>query len=153
MKKKSKRPRRIKVLCGWGYHYLTQEKAARVKGCKVLRPPDFDQQYVGKEGSSCFYYKPFDILGRYVRFCRIEVKDKKAPLHKHEGATLVLVTAGSGIFKKESGRSVRVRQGDMIYVPPNTAHLSIADKNTTMIEHVVYIGDEGDRQKSVPVRT
>ena len=75
---------------------------------------------------------------------------KEAKLHKHAGATFVIVTSGSGTFRDENGVRV-VRQGDMIYVPPDTPHLSIADKKTTMIEMVVYIGESGDMQASLSV--
>jgi len=126
-----------------------------MSNCVVIGPRDHAHHHVGEEESSCFYFAEHSLETLVVRslvgrFCRIEVSDKEAKLHKHAGATFVIVTSGSGTFRDENGVRV-VRQGDMIYVPPDTPHLSIADKKTTMIEMVVYIGESGDMQASLSV--
>ncbi|MEK9154274.1 MAG: AraC family ligand binding domain-containing protein [Patescibacteria group bacterium] len=84
------------------------------------------------------------------RAIRIEVVDTKIEQHAHDGATFVIVGSGSGIFRCADA-DFKIRAGDIIYVPPNTAHLSIADEHTTMTEWVVYLGAEHDPQISLPV--
>ena len=126
-------------------------------GCKIFGPRDHVHHHVGAEESSCFYFPTLQLaeLAKHcesfvARAARIEVNDVDAPLHRHEGATIVFITAGSGTFKTAEGERV-VNVGDVVYVPPMTPHLSIADPHTTMIEWVVYIGEESDVQKSLPV--
>ncbi len=73
-----------------------------------------------------------------------------AKLHKHPGATIAFITAGSGTFRTLEG-DVPVRSGDVIYIPEDTPHLSLADKDTTMIEWIVYFGEENDVQTLIEV--
>ena len=134
------------------------------RNCIVIRPGGHAHHHLGDESSSCFYNEAFDLSSqasalatageKFVAWTgRIEVKDDDSTgLHQHPGTTIALITAGSGIFKMvEDGEivDVRVNHGDLIIVPPNTPHLSIADPDTTMIEHITYLGAESDRQTSI----
>jgi quercetin dioxygenase-like cupin family protein len=127
--------------------------------CKVYGPRSHYDHSVGAGGSNCFYF-PVLALDDLARVCgeqlvaraaRIEVTDDaNAPLHKHKGATIVFIVAGSGTFRTENNVHQLVEAGYTVYVPPMTAHLSVAADNTTMIEWVVYLGHKEDMQESVP---
>lgn len=128
--------------------------------CTVLRADEHEKHRVGEEQSGCFYFSPLGISSLVdslkkegkdasVRAARIEVTDTDVELHKHPGAVVAFITAGRGIFKTTEG-DLRVQEGDVIYIPENTPHLSIADKGTVMIEHIVYISDPEDMQVSMP---
>lgn len=106
--------------------------------------------------ASCFYFPSIEIgdlaeelSNRNSPFVarpgRIEVTDKDGPLHYHEGATIVFITSGYGTIRFAEG-STEVRTGDIVLLPPRTQHLSIAASGTTMIEHIVFLGEEGDLQ-------
>lgn len=127
--------------------------------CVVLKATEHAHSHVGNEESGCFYWEPLPVHdlaqsfkekgGEFtVRAARIEVKDTEVGLHKHEGATIAFITAGAGMFKTSEG-DVSVQTGDVIYIPAMTPHLSIADKGTVMIEHIVYLGGESDWQASL----
>jgi mannose-6-phosphate isomerase-like protein (cupin superfamily) len=135
---------------------------------QIIKATDPGEHHVGNEDSSCFYFSPISLAhhayvcmalfanngrkddgGYWGRFARIEVADKVTPLHAHPGATFVIITAGCGIFMTEDGNH-EVSPGDMIYVAPGTPHLSVAIPHTTMIEHIVYLGERLDRQSLLP---
>lgn len=58
---------------------------------------------------------------------------------------IIIVIAGRGKALFEGG-SMAVREGDVIYVPPNTVHNLVADKNTKL--RYVYVVT-GNRNKSL----
>lgn len=127
-------------------------------GCQVFKPNDYIEHHIGTENSSCFYFTPFSLAplveellrsGKALtgRVARIEVTDTEDQMHQHEGATIVYIAFGSGIFKTLEG-DVSVQAGDWVYIPPNTPHLSVAAKGTTMPEVGLYLGAPLDRQGS-----
>ncbi len=126
--------------------------------CFVLQSTEYLHHHVGTEKSECFYFQAMGLARvarkygtRFVgRAARIEVSDTEDALHQHAGATIVFITSGEGFFKMKGGPH-KVGEGDIIYVPPMTPHLSIAKKGTRMIELVVYLGDIEDMQISLPV--
>jgi mannose-6-phosphate isomerase-like protein (cupin superfamily) len=123
----------------------------------VISPTDHtEHHHVGSERSSCFYYPTWNLSllpsgNNVVRPGRIEVSDTEAELHQHAGVTIVFIASGSGVFKSTDSGNEKVRAGDMIIIPPMSPHLSVADKGTTMIEWIVYLGEQDDIQKSLPV--
>lgn len=127
-----------------------------IGGCLLFSPNDREHYHTGSEESGCFYFPalPLGPLmgtgGASARAARIEVKDKDDDLHMHKGAVIAFISAGSGVFKTCEG-IVDVRQGDIIYIPPLTAHLSVAERNTVMIEHIVYLSSADDMQESIAV--
>ncbi len=88
--------------------------------------------------------------GLVARAARIEVKDTEVDMHQHRGAVIAFITAGNGFLKTKVGE-MKLKQGDIIYIPEMTPHLSIADKGTVMIEHIVYLALKEDWQESFPV--
>jgi len=135
-----------------------------IGGCVIYRPSDYIEHYIGSEQSSCFYFRHFSLGGLVDelkraqqeltgRFALILVTDTMDKLHAHAGATNVYIPFGSGQFYTLEG-FVPVRAGDCVHVPPNTPHLSVADKGTVMPEIVFYLGAPDDRQASreVPQR-
>ena len=118
--------------------------------CTVLKANEYMHQHVGSEQSGCFYFSALDIpAGAVARAARIEVRDTDDVLHQHRGAVVAFITAGNGIFKTKEG-NISVATGDTIYIPAMTPHLSIADKGTVMIEHIVYLGPANEWQDSLP---
>ena len=128
----------------------------------IIKAHHDGEHHSGNEGSSCFYFPAVSLKdfaqsclsslkhggGFYGRFARIEVTDKQGPLHAHPGATFVVITAGRGYFLTRKLEYI-LGPGDMIYVPPGTPHLSVAIPHTTMIEHIVYLGEKHDRQSLI----
>src|SRR5207237_923554 len=98
---------------------------------------DYIHHHSGTEESSCFYFPALALAdlaamhgGKFVaRAARIEVTDVDDELHQHAGATIVFITSGSGIFRSAEGEQ-KIRAGDVVYMPPMTSHLSVADKDT-----------------------
>lgn len=120
--------------------------------CTVLKANEYAHEYVGSEQSGCFYFASLDLSSlparSVARAARIEVRDTDDALHQHRGAVVAFITAGNGMFKTKEG-DIPVRTGDTIYIPPMTPHLSLADKGTVMIEHIVYLGAKDDWQESL----
>lgn len=105
--------------------------------------------------ASCFYFSDLSLSelakslegegGLVALPGRIEVSDKIGPLHFHHGATIAFITSGYGVVNTEQ-ETMEVSAGDILIVPPRVKHLSIAAPNTTMVEHVVFLGKHGDLQ-------
>lgn len=122
---------------------------------KVFRPEDHmvsDQI----SDASCFYFPSESLQGLMHDFMkagkefaalpgRIEVSDADGLLHYHQGLTIVFITSSFGEIKMVS-ECIPIRAGDIVVVPPRTKHLSVAAKGTTLIEHIVFIGEKGDMQ-------
>ncbi|MEO6536464.1 MAG: AraC family ligand binding domain-containing protein [Candidatus Paceibacterota bacterium] len=129
--------------------------------CLIIRPGEYTKHFVGSEESHSFHY-PTQVLSALAEaaartgkqlvshIVRIEVRDTEDHLHMHAGMTIVLVTAGHGIFRDETGEYA-VSTGDRIVVPPMTPHLSIAAPYTVMIEDGIYTSTDDDPQLSISV--
>lgn len=131
--------------------------------CLIIRPDDYIRHAVGDERSHSFQYEPQDLTALIklaaeageplvTHIVRIEVRDTDGDhlVHMHAGMTNVLITAGHGFFRDETG-AYPVSAGDRIIVPPMTPHLSVAAKDTVMIEDGVYISIASDPQKIVHI--
>ncbi|MDB5245284.1 MAG: hypothetical protein JWN90_389 [Parcubacteria group bacterium] len=129
--------------------------------CLIIRPSDYTSHFVGSEQSHSFHYPAQDLTGLVAaaakagkrlmnHVVRIEVRDTEDDLHMHAGMTNVLITAGHGVFRDNTGE-YPVSTGDRIIVPPMTAHLSIAARHTVMVEDGIYTGFETDSQLSIRV--
>jgi quercetin dioxygenase-like cupin family protein len=54
---------------------------------------------------------------------RFEIKaDGKVPLHNHAQDHEIYILSGTGRFFNDNGQDERVKQGDIIYIPPNEKH-------------------------------
>lgn len=115
--------------------------------------------------ANCFFFPSMNIENLFrdadeslneiaVRPGRVEVSDLLAPLHSHDGFTVAFVASGYGKFKTidlvHSGigeifhfekKEYEIRAGDVLLIPPNVLHLSIAAPKTTMVEHSIFIGN------------
>lgn len=65
------------------------------------------------------------------------VNDVKQPLHKHN-ATVAFICQGTGYILTPTGRH-ELTKGDMVFIPENLPHISVAKTGTSLIELVVTL--------------
>lgn len=60
--------------------------------------------------------------------------------HSHPGGQALYVVTGSGVVQNESGHTVRVGPGDVVYAPPGEVHWHGAGRDSFMVHFSVTAG-------------
>jgi quercetin dioxygenase-like cupin family protein len=84
---------------------------------------------------------------------RFEIKPKtEVPLHNHIQDHEIFILSGDGKFYNDSGQEEIVKNGDILYIPPNEKHgiKNIGNSDLVFLCLIPYLKEKEEKHKLIP---
>ena len=84
---------------------------------------------------------------------RFEIKpETSVPLHNHFQDHEIYILSGDGRFYNDSGQEEIVKNGDVVYIPPNEKHgiENIGNSDLIFLCLIPYLREEETKHKALP---
>jgi quercetin dioxygenase-like cupin family protein len=79
---------------------------------------------------------------------RFEIKpETKVPLHSHPQDHEIYILSGKGKFFNDSGKVKNVKNGDVVYIPPNEKHgiVNLGEEDFVFLCSVPYLNESNSK--------